>query len=241
MPLLRFPGALFDPRKVSYIGALGERDGPLVFVRSDAPATTYEEATRKVDALGGTGADNTSVYPVLLNALIGTKFQLISGYRGSGEIMLAIESGEVHGRAGFNWKALKQQKPEWIENRFITVMLQLGLKPDPELPGVPLAIDLAKNEDDREVMRLMIGTTMFAYTLSAAPEVPKDRLAVLRAAMHDTLSDPAFLADSKDVILEEIRYRTPEEIGAFVRYAYALPARIIDRAAAFMNPSANTR
>jgi len=235
MPLMGDPSANFDPREVSFIGALSERATPIVFVRSDAPATSLEEATGTEVTLGTAGRDFSAIYPKLSNALLGTKFKSISGYVGGPEIMLAIERGEVHGRAGYSWKSMLKENPDWISKKFVTVILQLGMKPSPDLAGVPIALELAKTEEDRQIMELIFGTTAFAYQFAGPPDVPAERLAAIRKAFKDMTADPAFLEEATKVLVERVQYKAPEEITAFYRRAYSLPPRVIERTAAFMD------
>jgi len=233
-PLWRPEAARFDSRDITWIGSMGPRGTSMVLVRSDAPATTIEEAKTAVDLIGATGPDSsTSAYALMLNELIGTKFKVILGYAGGSEIMLAMERGEVHGRTGYDWLSLNRDHPNWVRDKFVTVMVQLALKPNPLLPGVPVIVDLVKTEDDRRIVELVFGAGDFSRGFSAPPNLPPKQLAALRQAFKATMEDPEFRAMAGKVI-PRLEYAPPEAIEAFVQKAYATPKPILERAAKFV-------
>lgn len=237
-PLWRLPGAHFDPRKVHWLGSLAARDSSVILVRSDAPATTMEDAKVKTDILGSAGANGwTSAYPLMLNELLGTKFKVVTGYPGYTETMLAIERGEIHGRAGTGWDTIALEKPEWVSRGFVKPLLQLTLKPIPGLDHVPMAIDLAANETDRRLLSIVLGAQQFAHIYSLAEGVPAERVAALRSALAATARDPVFIAEAKDQLSDAIRFTPAETIEGYVRDSYALPEHIRKRAARYSGGS----
>ncbi len=234
-PLIKLQGAQFDPREFGWLGSMAARGTPIVYVRGDAPATTLAAARETELLLGATGPDTTASYPAMMNELLGTKFRTVLGYKGgSAEINLAIERGEVHGRASWEWQSLKQYQPEWLATKFVTVIAQLGLRPNPELPGVPSVFDLAASEEHRQIMELVLGTGQFLRAFFAPPGVPPERLAALREAFEKTVRDPAFVKDMAAVSPLDVEFVAPREIEAFLDRVYKFPPSVVGQAAKFV-------
>ena len=236
-PLLKIQGVQFDPRQFGWLGSFASRPVPVIFVRSDSPATTFEQAKVKEDLIGASGPDATSSYALLANDIFGTKFKVIMGYKGgSSDINLAIERGEVHGRASWDWFALNHDKPDWVPSKFVTVLVQLALErsPAPGLKDVPLASDLAVSQEDKQILELVLGTGKFLRSYSTPPGVPQDRLDALRQAFRATTLDPEFVADIIDVFPPGVDYSSPEKIEAFMQKVYAFPPRVIERSAKYV-------
>jgi len=233
-PLWGVKGARYDPREVGWLGALARRDTSVMIVRADAPATRMDMMQQREITLGSTGANSpTSIIPMLFNELVGTKFKVVTGYPGYTETMLAIERGEIHGRASVSWEALKSEHPDWIANRFIVPVAALTLEPIPELPDVPLALDFVKNEKDRELLRLIIANDRISHIFSVAPGVPPDRLALLRKAFADMARDPEFIAMMDKTSNEKLNVADGPAIETFVREAYKIPEDMRARAAKY--------
>ena len=174
--LMKLQGVQFDPRDMNWLGSFASRGTPTVYARSDGPAKTFEEARRNEVLIGATGPDATSAYALMLNELFGTRFKVVLGYKGgTSEINLAIARGEVHGRASLEWESLKLYQPDWIASKFVTVLVQMGLKPHPELRDVPSAFDLAATEAHRQILELVLGTGPFLRAYAAPPGTPPER------------------------------------------------------------------
>jgi tripartite-type tricarboxylate transporter receptor subunit TctC len=233
-PLLEMKGVQFDPRQFGWIGALASRGTPVLVVRTDAPAKTLDEArvTELLIGASGTG-DATATYALLLNDVLGLKLKVLSGYRGgTSEIDLALERGEIHGRASKDWDTLKRQ--DWLPKGLAHVLLQVALKPAPGLPGVPLAINLARTAQDRQVMEMVLGSNEFFRAFSAPPGVPANRLAALREAFAATMTDSEFIKDFTSGYSAGVTYSTPQQIEAFIARVYGFPPDVIKRAARFV-------
>src|SRR5690606_33725910 len=144
-------GVRFEATKFNWIGSMDRWVG-IAAIWHSAPTTTLEDA-RKIDVnVGATGAgDVTVIYPRVLNALVGTRFKIVSGYQGSSDLNLAIERGEVAGRLGWCWDCIKADKPDWVREKKIKIMIQLGLWKEPELADVPYVIELMKNQEDLQI------------------------------------------------------------------------------------------
>lgn len=234
-PLLGVKGALFDPRQFTWLGSLASRGTPIVILHKDAPAKTFADLLTTEVLIGASGPDATSSYALLLNETLGTKMKVIQGYRGgTAEIELAIQRGEVHGRASAEWERVKTA--DWAKNGGINVIVQMSLKRHPELMNVPLALDLAKTEGDRQVMELILGTNQFFRAFSGPPGVPADRLAALREAFLKLTADKDFVADFGTGQFGVLDFELPAEIDAFLARIYAFPPDVLKRASKFIAP-----
>ena len=155
--------------------------------------------------------------------MIGTRFKVVTGYPGNAEMLLAVERGELDGNAGTSWISLVSIRPDWVREWKITVLLQMASRKHPDLPDVPLALDLARHEADRRVLELIFSRQAMAYPFVAPPDVAPERMAALRAAFEAAMKDPEFLAEARRQNLE-IGPVPAAEIAAIVRRAYATPA-----------------
>jgi hypothetical protein len=156
---------------------------------------------------------------------------VISGYD-TGSMRLAVEKGEVEGICGLAWQTYKAISYDWIESKKLSILVQLGLEKNAELPDVPLAVDLLKDPDDRKVLELIVLPQEFGRPFLAPPGVPADRMALYRRAFQSVLRDPQFLAESAKQRLS-IEPLDDRQIQALLARAYAAPKPIHDRAAVF--------
>jgi len=181
--------------------------------------------------VGGIGAGtDLVVFPKIMNGTLGTKMKVVNGYAGGNEVMLAMERGEVGGRCAWSWSAAKATRKSWIEQKQVNIFVQTALSKHAELPDVPLALDRAKTDDDRAILKLIFARQEFAWPYVAPPGLPADRTAALRQAFLDTMKDKEFLADADKATLE-INPKSGEEIQKLVAELYATPASVIARAA----------
>src|SRR6202012_1333674 len=134
--------------------------------------------------------------------VLGTKFKIIAGYANVGGINIAMERGEVDGRAGNNLSTLRATNPQWLRDKTVTLLAQVGIKRDPEFPDVPTMIDLGKTDEQRQVLRLFSTDIVIGRALLTPPGIPAERLALLRKAFDEMLADPAFIDDEKAARLE---------------------------------------
>jgi tripartite-type tricarboxylate transporter receptor subunit TctC len=231
------PGAVrFDLDKLNWIGSLSSEVGLAFAWYTSAHKTAEDLFERELIVGGHTGVD-PELTPRLYNAVLGTKFKIVTGYNGTADIGLAIERGEVEGIGDWSWSSLKKQKPDWIRDRKITPLLQSGLQNDPELPNVRNALEFAKTDSDRRVIELYLTQKKVARPLIAPPGVPAERLAMLRAAVVGLAHDPAFLADAERSGLEAdpISGAAVDEVVALIG---STPPDIAERyAKAFAAPS----
>jgi tripartite-type tricarboxylate transporter receptor subunit TctC len=187
----------FDIGALNWLGAMATTTS--VFITWHGSGVhNLDDAARRDVIMGALSNDGgNAVYPLLLNRFLGTRFKVVLGYQGGNTIQLAMERGEVDGRASVVWSGLKAGWPQWIAERKINVIVQIGLAKEPDLPDVPLLIDLAKSPSDRAVFRFVSSDSAMGFPVVAPPGVPAERVAALRQALHETLEDPALLADAR--------------------------------------------
>jgi tripartite-type tricarboxylate transporter receptor subunit TctC len=167
----------------------------------------------------------------VLNGVLGTKFKVVAGYPGGNDVVLAMERGELKGRCGWSWSSVKSTHKSWIDEKKMVVLAQLSLSKHPELPDVPLITDLAKTDEQKQILKLIFARQVMGRPYLAPPDVPKERVELLRKAFMDTMNDKDFLADADKAQLE-IKPVSGEEVQKLVTEVYATPPEVIKKAAA---------
>ncbi len=192
----------FNAAEFNWIGAVASPANVLITWHTSG-VTTIEEARQKEITIGATSAGTSQdIYPALANNLVGTKFRIVMGYRASTEVNVAMERGEVQGRGANAYQAYKFQNPEWLRDKKINILFQMGQQRDPQLPGVPTLMEYAKNQRDKEIISIMATTESIGRPFAAPPGVSSDRIALLRKALSELVKDSAFLADNEKAQLE---------------------------------------
>jgi hypothetical protein len=195
---------------------------------------SFDDVRRRELIIAATGpGDESQTVPKLLNAVLGSKFKVIGGYPGSNEMTISIERGETQGRCAFSWASMKSVHRQWLDEKKINILVQLSYQKHPELQDVPLAGDLAKTQDEKQMINLLAARQVMGRPFYAPPDLPADRAAALRKAFLDVLRDPEFLAEAEKLKLEV----TPvpgERVQDIVREIYATPRAVVDRAAEFV-------
>ncbi len=231
VPLLR--DTRYDPIKIEWLGSLTARPG-ILGVWHTAPATTLEGAKKIELSMGSTGVGSGNYQlPVLANAVLGTKFKLVTGYPGGGEINIAIERGEVHGRSNY-WSGWTTVKPDWIRDKKLVFMFRTGPKA-PDMPDVPAFADLVGGEA-RQMVRVVEAPDNVGVGFFTAPGVPADRLSALRMAFWAMMQDSQFLAMANrlDAPIDPVR---PEAVHRVVADLYATPPAILERLKKVITPA----
>ncbi len=222
-------GMQFDAAKFQWLGSTSSNNST-VYVWSATGVKTVEDAMKRQVLMGATGVGSyTTIYPTVMNNILGTKFRVIAGYQSAAEVNLALERGEVEGRAGNNFNSLKAENGEWLRTGKIHLIAQVGLKRDPEFPDVPLMSDFAKAPSDHEIMRLFSADVVIGRPFLAPPGVPAERIKQLRDALDAVVRDPAFLADAEKAGLDVIPVGGPE-IQKVVEDLVHTPADVIAQA-----------
>lgn len=220
------PGIQFDARMFNWIGNLVVVNN-IMFVSAMSGVATLDDAKRKALAIGATGASSPSVlYPLVSNNLLGTKFKIVAGYSGGGDINLAVERHELDGRGSNSWATMKSTRADWLRDRSINILFQVGPRREPDLPEVPLWSELGEGEAQRQVLDILSGDVAVGRPILTAPGVPADRVQALRKAFDDTVADPQFLAAARQANM----YINPmggEELQAIIGRIAAPPDRIL--------------
>ena len=234
-PLMNPKSAKYDALKFTWIGSAA-RDSQAGMVWHTAPAQTLQDVL-KMEMIVGSSGGATYDFPMLSNAILGTKFKIISGYKGTKEIGLSMERGEVQGNAGTTWSSIKTQHTDWLKDKKIRVFVQYSRTPHPEIPDVPVMLSLAKNEADRQALNLAFARQDFARPYVAPPALPADRTAALRSAFNTTMADKVFLDDAAKRRLE-IAPLKAEEMVALIEEIYKTPKDVVERVQNIINVDA---
>jgi tripartite-type tricarboxylate transporter receptor subunit TctC len=241
MPLdekLGSQGVRFKTAELNWIGRIDSLIN-MVFMWKTSPVKTFADAQKIESTLSGTGAGSTvSIYPTVMNNVFATRFKLIMGYRGSNEAMLAVERGEVEGHST-SWTALKVAHPDWIRDKNVSILVQFSLKRHAELPDVPTAVDLARNDEERAILAAIMNAAEVGTAFFTTPGVPADRLTALRRAFDATMTDADFLADVEKTRLG-VSPLTGEELQKLVAEVSNLSPALLEKVrAAYTASKAN--
>ena len=194
-------GIRYKAQKFNWIGRLTS-NAELNYTWHTSPTKTIADALTRETILGGTGPSSASVaYPRLLKSLLGVKFRVIAGYKGSAEVNLAMERGEVEG-AMASWASLKSSHPDWLRDNKIHILVQYGQVRHPELADVPTMVDLAKTEDQRHLMEFFASSSVVGRSVMTTADVPRPRVVALRIAFDDMIKDPEVLQEIKSRNIE---------------------------------------
>jgi tripartite-type tricarboxylate transporter receptor subunit TctC len=232
-PLLNEKGARFDASKFSWIGSANNEVSVCVALASSG-VTKFDDLFTTPLTIGSTGAaDDTYQFPALVNAVLGTKFKIVTGYPGGNDVSLALERGEVQGRCGWSWSSVKTTRFNWVRDKRIIVLVQMSLSKHPDLPDAPLIMDLAKTDEQRQIFKMIFARQTMGRPYLAPPGVPADRLAALRKAFMDTMTDREFLGEAEQNKFE-INPVDGEQLEALVKDIYQTPSEVVKKAAAMV-------
>ena len=188
-------GVRFKTAELNWVGRVDSLIN-MVFMWKTSKVQSVEDALKTEATLSGTGAGSTvSIYPTAMNNVLGTKFKLVMGYKGSAEAQLAVERGEVEGHSTA-WTALKLGHPDWIKNKDVKVIVQFTNKKHPEMQDVPTVVELARTDEQRQILSAVVSAAEVGTSFFTAPNAPADRVEALRRAFDETMKDPEFLADA---------------------------------------------
>jgi tripartite-type tricarboxylate transporter receptor subunit TctC len=231
------PQTMFDPLKVTYLGT--SNAGPRICATyGNAPVKTFAEALTKTMRLGGVSpGDAVHDYAYLIKRTTNAQVNVVAGYKGTLDLALAMERGEIDGVCGWDWSSAKAQKPDWIRDGKLNILAQIGLRGDKELTkrGVPSLGRYMKDEDSRKVMELIVSQQEFSRPYFMPLGVPADRVALLRSAFDATMADPQFLADAEKMRID-ISPQPGAKVQDLVTKLYATPRDIVERAKAAIKP-----
>src|SRR5215467_6061774 len=231
------PNLQFDPTKVLYVGT-ADSGVRVCTTYETSKIKTFEDAQRQKTVLGASSAGGaTRDYGYLHNHTAGTKFEIVTGYKGTVDIALAMERGEVDGMCGWDWSSVKSQKSEWIRDKKVNVLVQISLEPLEELTerGVPHIWKFVPKEDDRKVAELVASQQVFQRSYITPPQTPAEALGILRTAFDATMKDPAFLADAEKLKLS-ITPLSGGKVQDVIARLYATPKEFVERAKVVIKP-----
>src|SRR5690348_6554509 len=222
--------AEFDSRKFSWLGSMTDDDTTCVTWNS-SPIKTWNDFLNKPSKLGGLGADaDPDIWALFYKNVFGAKAQLVSGYPGTNDVVLAMERGEVDGLCGLSWSTIKTRHGEWLSNHSVNIIVQAALKKEPEIASVPLATDLVSNSEQLQIIRLLLTSQAMARPFVAPPDIPLERKTALIAAFDATMRDADLLAEAQKLSFE-IHPVSAGTIGELLAEVYATPKDVLARAA----------
>lgn len=221
----------FDMAKFNWIGSPNS-DNKVVTTWHTSGVQTLEDAKRVEVVMGSTANTTSAQYLKAMNELVGTRFKIVFGYPGGSEVNLAMEKGEVAGRGSSSWATWKA-RPDVLRDKKINVLVQVGFSKAAELPDVPLLMDLTKDPDEHEMLRLLSAPSAIGHPITTSPGVPKERVDALRAAFDAMVKSPAFLADAKKMGLDIIP-ASGAELTEIVNEILTAPPRVKERLGAII-------
>jgi tripartite-type tricarboxylate transporter receptor subunit TctC len=221
----------FDSTKFNWIGSVTD-DVNVCLAWHTAKVKTWDDLMSLPFTVAGQGPEaDPNIYAELVNHAFGTSLKIINGYPGSTEIGLAMERGEVDGVCALSYSTVKSSFKAKLDNKLINIVFQAGLKKAADLPDVPLLLDKAKNAQQSSILMFIMGVQGMARPFMAPPDLPADRVAMLRQAFAKTMQDPAFLAEAAKSNLP-VNPASGEDVQKLVGELYRTPPDVIEKAKA---------
>ena len=231
---MRDPSIHFDAKTLIYIGN-PDADNNTVATWHTTGVKSVEDARRKEVIVGSTGPNTSSQIPYAMNATLGTKFKVVAGYPGGNEINMSMENGETGARGSSPWSTWKATKPDWLRDKKLNIIAQVGLVRADDLPDVPLIMELATNDADHAALKLLSAPATVGRPFFTTPGVPANRVKALREAFNAMVNSPAFLDEAKKLSLD-INPVSGEELQKIVSEIVDTPKPIADRLNAIISP-----
>lgn len=221
--------AEFDSRKFTWLGSVTD-DNTICVTWNTSPIKNWDDFLNKPSKFGGEGAgSDPDIWTLLYKNVFGAKAQLVSGYPGTNDTVLAMERGEIDGLCGISWSTIKSRHPEWLTSHSVNIIVQAALKKEPEISSVPLATELTKTPEQLQIIKLLLVSQAMARPFAAPPDIPADRKAALLAAFDATMKDADFLAEAQKLNFD-VRPVSATAIDAMLAEVYQTPKDVIARA-----------
>ena len=220
----------FDGRKFTWLGSVTD-DTSVCVTWKTSDIKNWDDLLSKPAKFAGLGAgSDPDIWFMLYKNIFGAKGRLVSGYPGTNDAVLAMERGEVDGLCGVSWSTIKTRHAEWLTNKSVNLIVQAALEKEADMPNVPLATDLAKTQEQKQIMNLLLASQSMARPFAAPPGIPEDRKAALIAAFNATMKDPDFLKEAEKLSFD-VRPVTAAKIDEMLKEAYDTPKDVIAKAA----------
>jgi len=221
----------FDVDKIAWIGNANNETNVCMAWHA-SPVRTIDDVRTRGMVVGSSGPASTdSIYPNVLNALHGMRFKVVEGYKSVTETHIAMERGEVDGRCGISWDTLQALNADWLRDRKIRILVQIGLDKVAELAGVPTVFDLAATEEERQIWALWAAPLKMGRPFLAPPGMTAERVNLLRRAFDAAMVDRELRADAARMNIA-IAPITGEQVADLLRQVYATPKAVVEKAAA---------
>lgn len=221
--------ANFDPLKFNWLGTPSQETSTLITWHT-VPVRTLDDAKARGLTLAATGSASTpAFYARVITALLGVPIKVIAGYKSQNEVFISMERGEHEGSAGTFYSTLKANKPDWLSQGKLRILLQYGAKPNAELASVPFALNLIKNAQDREVMEIAAAPLALGRPLVAPPGVPATVVATLRGSLSSTFQDKEYQADCTRQSIPCDESLSGAQVTAILEKSYSAPSAARDR------------
>jgi tripartite-type tricarboxylate transporter receptor subunit TctC len=222
----RTVGEQFDATKFTWIGSVTDEPSVCVFW-AQSGIRNWQDMKTKPWKVGGSGVtSDLDIYANVLRNMFHLPGRLITGFPGGTEVLLSMKRGEVDGRCGWSWSSLLSREKYLLDQKLVTIPLQLGLEKNPDLPDVPLVLDLTNNPKEKAALRMIFSRQVMARPFAAPPNLPPDRMKALRDAFDATMKDPDFLAEMKRLDLE-VRPQSGAKVEQLVKEVYSYPADVV--------------
>ena len=225
MPLMGIEAVKFDIARMNWLGSITD-EASLCISRHDAPVKSWQELLQR-ELIVGVSSPGSDTYtnPVMLRNIFGARFKIVGGYPDAKQIEVALERHEVDASCG-SWSSLKAEKPDWVRNGLVNYLVLISDRPKPDLPGVPTIFELAKSEEIRTLLRIILAPQVAGRPFIAPPDIPEDRRQALRRSFDATMEDARFAKEAERVGID-VSPTTGEEIAALVQRIYASPPDLV--------------
>jgi tripartite-type tricarboxylate transporter receptor subunit TctC len=225
------PNVALDPRRFIWLGATS-RPARVCVRWYTAPVKTPADLFTQEFIVGAAGATSSlAILPTVLNKVLGTKFRIVEGYQGMGDALLAIQRGETQGACASY--AQFRVADQFIRDGKMLYLLRAEEAPIADLPDVPSIFDYARTDEQRQLMRFVFSSTEFGRPYVFPPEVPQDRVDVMRKAVAGAVRDPDLVADAAAMKLD-MTYTPPDHLEQLVARLYATPPAVIETVKALL-------